>query len=216
MLRQAPVQTEDMRLALGEALRRRRKELALNMQTVADRSGLSVGFISQVERGLTSPSLGSLASISAALGLDLTKLLDLPPASDQTRRDVRQPYQVPGADMTYERISTVFEGSQLHSVIVHEPPGHRVEPISHPGEEMFYILSGAITVELEGKVDILRTGDSIHFDSSRVHSTWNHTTDWAAMLWCGTMDVFGTAPPPIHKPDEGRTAPETKTGEEQE
>ena len=101
--------------------------------------------------------------------------------------------------MSYERVSTAFEGSQLHSVIVHEPPGHRAEPISHEGEEMFFVLAGSITVEIEGAVEVLHQGDTIHFDSRRTHSTWNHTNETASVLWCGTMDVFGDAPNPIHK-----------------
>jgi len=64
---------------------------------------------------------------------------------------------------------------------------------------MFYVIDGEITVEIEGDAEILRKGDSIHFNSKRVHSTWNHATKTASILWCGTMDVFGDAPAPIHK-----------------
>lgn len=170
------------------------------MQQVADRAGLSVGFISQVERGLTAPSLASLVSLSEVLETHISTFLQQPEAAQETTRQTsRATYSVPGAPPSYERLSTSFAGSQLHSVIVHEPPGHRVEPISHRGEEMFYMLNGEITVEIEGKPLILRQGDSIHFDSRRVHSTWNHTSDIASLMWCGTMDIFGDAPAPIHK-----------------
>jgi len=170
------------------------------MQHVADEAGLSVGFISQVERGLTTPSLGSLASLAEVLGTNISSFLDQPQPISQTTRELhRLSYSVGDAAVSYERLSTRFGGSQLHSVIVHEPPGHRIEPISHRGEEMFYILDGEITVEIEGDVEILRKGDSIHFDSRRIHSTWNHSSESASILWCGTMDVFGNAPTPIHK-----------------
>lgn len=170
------------------------------MQRVADEAGLSVGFISQVERGLTAPSLGSLATIARVLDLRLSDILDQPDGdAETTRQKARRQFGVPGAPLSYERISTAFQGSQLHSVIIHEPPGHRTEPISHEGEEMFFILSGAITVEIEGNVEVLSEGDTIHFDSRRTHSTWNHSDKPASILWCGTMDVFGDAPSPIHK-----------------
>ncbi|MEM7319920.1 MAG: helix-turn-helix domain-containing protein, partial [Pseudomonadota bacterium] len=52
-----PRASSEKPLDLGQSIRLRRKELGLTMQTVADAAGLSVGFISQVERGLTSPSL---------------------------------------------------------------------------------------------------------------------------------------------------------------
>lgn len=184
---------------LGSLLRARRKELGLTMQVVADAAGLSVGFISQVERGLTAPSLSSLAGISEILETPMSKFLSQPDAGDMSRQASRVSYSVPGAEVSYERVSTTFSGSQLHSVIVHEPPGHRSEPISHKGEEIFYILAGKITVEIEGERTIMAVGDTIHFDSKRVHSTWNHGTETASILWCGTMDVFGEAPAPIHK-----------------
>mgnify|MGYP000235820116 CR=1 FL=1 len=56
-----------------------------------------------------------------------------------------------------------------------------------------------ITVEIEGERKIMAVGDTIHFDSTRIHSTWNHGTETASILWCGTMDAFGEAPAPIHK-----------------
>lgn len=200
MLKELDPTPEQIRLSLGEVLRGRRKELRFSMQHVADQAGLSVGFISQVERGLTSPSLGSLASIAKVLDLRLGEIMDTQGQGQETTRKTARPvYRIPGAEQSYERISTAFEGSKLHSVIVHEPPGHRIEPISHVGEEIFFILAGSITVEIEGKVDILSQGDTIHFDSRRVHSAWNHTDQPASILWCGTMDVFGDAPEPIHK-----------------
>lgn len=200
MLKAASDSGTDMRDSIGEALRLRRKELKLSMQRVADEAGLSVGFISQVERGLTAPSLGSLVSIARVLGLPLSSLLTQPNAeTETTRQDRRSTYRVPGAPLAYERLSTTFDGSQLHSVIMHEPPGHRSEPISHIGEEMFYILAGSITVEIDGEVQVLNQGDSVHFNSRRTHSSWNHTDQPASILWCGTMDVFSDAPAPIHK-----------------
>jgi len=199
---------------LGESLRAKRKGLGLTMQYVADQAGLSVGFISQVERGITTPSLASLVSLADVLKTDITSFLRSPPSSEQTTHKVdRLAYSVAGADVSYERLSTSFNGSKLHSVIVHEPPGHRVEPISHKGEEMFYVIDGEITVEIEGETEILRKGDSIHFNSRRVHSTWNHTTKTASILWCGTMDVFGDAPAPIHKEAAIAAALKNKTGE---
>ncbi|EAR51883.1 probable transcriptional regulator [Oceanicola granulosus HTCC2516] len=170
------------------------------MQTVADEAGLSVGFISQIERGLTAPSLSSLATIAEVLGASIPEFLDRPKrGSETTRQAMREVFALAASDMSYERISSSFRGSQLYSVIVHEPPGHRGEPISHRGEEMFFVLAGEVTVEIEGTIDVLRSGDSVHFDSTRVHSTWNDTDRTASFLWCGTMDIFGDAPGPIHE-----------------
>lgn len=188
-------------LTLGEKLRKRRKLRKLTMQRVADEAGLSVGFISQVERNLTVPSLSSLASIARVLGAHISTFLDQPGSdSDTTRHDSRISYTTGNKGLSYERLSASFAGSTLRSVLVHEKPGSRGEPISHEGEELMLVLKGQLTVELDGSRTLLNEGDSIHFDSRRTHSTWNHTSEVTTIIWCGTMDIFGEGEPdPIHR-----------------
>lgn len=188
-------------VSVGEKLRLRRKELKLTLSDVAHGAGLSVGFISQVERNITAPSLGSLASIATLLQLPVNAFLDGSANNEEFTRVAERPiFAVKGADVSYERLSSTFAGSTIHSVIIHEQPGHRVEPISHEGEEMFYIISGEVTVEIDGQKSKLKQGDSVHFNSRRTHSIWNHTNNTTSILWCGTMDIFGDEnPEPIHK-----------------
>lgn len=182
----------DARVSLGERLRRRRRELALTLKEVGEAAGLSVGFMSQIERDIAAPSLSSLASVARVLGTDVGEFLSQPSgATPATRHNQRAVYSVHGNALSYERLSATFPGNVLRSVIIHEPPGHRSEPIAHEGEEIFFILDGAITVEVEGERTILEAGDSIHFPSTRTHSTWNHTDREAAILHTCTMDVFG-------------------------
>ena len=181
--------------ALGIRLRDRRKALKLTLQDVADGAGLSVGFISQVERDLTIPSLSSLASIAGVLEMPVSDFLSQPEGrTPHTRSAKREVYSLHAKSLQYERLSSSFPGSLLNSVIVHEPPGHRSEPISHEGEEMFYVLAGEITVEVEGEATVLAKGDSIHFDSTRRHSSWNHTAGTVTILHVCTLNVFDDTP----------------------
>lgn len=183
---------EDPENTLGERLRLRRKELKLSMKEVAVSSGLSIGFISQVERGLTSPSLTSLTAIANFLRSDVTNFLSQPKSkSSITRNEERDVYTINKNGLQYERLSDSFPGHTLNSVIIHEMPGHRSESISHEGEEFFFILEGAITIYIDGVVNILEAGDSLHFDSSRSHSAWNHTNKVTTVLHVCTMNVFG-------------------------
>ncbi len=178
--------------SLSEKLRARRRTLGLTLKDVADRAGLSVGFISQIERGITTPSLSSLVSVSHVLGVEVGEFLSQPKGDEAiTHHDSRPVYAISENSLRYERISSSFPGHVLRSVIVHEPPGHRAEPIAHEGEEMLFVLEGVITAEVDGVRSILEKGDSIHFPSSKVHSTWNHSDQPATILWTGTMDVFG-------------------------
>ena len=184
MEKNSTVIQEDPENSLGERLRIRRKELKLSMKEVAISSGLSIGFISQVERGLTSPSLTSLTSISNFLSQPKSK-------SPITRHKERDVYTINNNGLQYERLSDSFPGHILNSVIIHELPGYRTESVSHEGEEFFYILEGAITIYIDGKVNILETGDSLHFDSSKSHSAWNHTDKSTTLIHVCTMNVFG-------------------------
>ena len=177
---------------LGMRLRNRRKELGLTLQAVADGAGLSVGFISQVERDLTSPSLTSLLAIAQVLDMSVADILVAPGGDSAMTRQSRRPVYGPDPDVFgYERISANFPGHVLSGVIIHESPGYRSEPIRHEGEEMFFMLEGSITVEVDGNCTVLHPGDSIHFDSMRRHSTWNHTVSPARILHVCTIDVFG-------------------------
>lgn len=177
---------------LGVRLRARRRELGLTLKEVADGAGLSVGFISQVERGLTAPSLSSLVSISHVLGTEISTFLEQPRADRSfTRHDQRQTYRIEGHTLTYERVSSSFPGQKVHSVIINMPPGYRSEPIAHEGEELEFVLDGSVTSELEGETVVLQAGDSVHYPSSRRHALWNHTDRMTVVLWVGTMDLFG-------------------------
>ncbi len=176
-------------------LRSRRQELGLTLKEVADRTGLSVGFISQIERGITMPSITSLIAVARDLDVHVSYFLAQPKATaPTTRHDQRLHYAVGSSSVTYERLSSSFPGNVLRSVLIHEPPGYRSEPIAHEGEEMFFMVDGSITVEVEGERFLLEAGDSLHFPSMRVHSTWNHTLQPAIVLHTCTMDVFGDEP----------------------
>lgn len=181
--------------ALGPRIRDRRHALGLTLNEVALASGLSVGFISQVERGITGPSLSSLLAISRALEVDISYFLS-PPAPDgpATHHDQRVAYGVGNAQRRYERLSATFSGSSLSGLIIHEPPGRNDIRMAHEGEEMLYVLDGDLTVDLGGNHVILQPQDSIHFAGSTPHTWWNHTDRVTTMLWVGTFDVFGGRP----------------------
>lgn len=183
-------------IPLGQRLRDRRLALDLTLKDVADRAGLSVGFISQIERGIAVPSLTSLISVCRVLKAEVGDFLAQPRGDKPiTRHHQRPVYAVGGNAISYERLSAAFPGNVLRSVIIHEPPGFRSEPMSHEGEEIYFILEGALTVEIDGEPNILEAGDSIHFPSTRTHVTWNHTTSNTTILHTCTMDVFGDGMP---------------------
>jgi transcriptional regulator with XRE-family HTH domain len=193
---QAQIAVADQSGSLGTRLRLRRQELGLTLKEVADGAALSVGFISQIERDITIPSLTSLINVCRVLKSEVGDFLQQPRGDKPvTRHDQRPIYALGSNAITYERVSASFPGNVLRSMIIHEPPGFRSEPMSHEGEEIFFILEGALTVEIDGQRTILEGGDSIHFPSTRTHVTWNHTNRPTTVLHTCTMDVFGDGMP---------------------
>lgn len=177
---------------IGIKVRDRRRELGLTLQEIADATNLSVGFISQLERDLTAPSLSSLATIARVLKAEIADFLVVPGGdSSLTRLNKREPYTLNQGSLIYERLTSKFPGHVLSGVIMKEEPGHRSPPMCHEGEEFFFVLEGSITCEVGGEKTVLTQGDSIHFNSNEMHSTWNHTLETASILVICTMDIFG-------------------------
>lgn len=195
-------QIESETYPMGHRLRERRVDIGLTLKQVADGAGLSVGFISQVERGITMPSLSSLVSICKVLKTDVSTYLQQPRNQSRlSRHGQREVYSLVNAStrvgaqpITYERVSSNFPGRHMHSVLMNIPPGYKSESISHDGEEMLYVLSGEVTSIVNDNHAILQAGDAEHFPSTHPHSVWNHTQSMAVALWVGTQELFGEEP----------------------
>ena len=144
---------------------------------------------------MASPSLTSLAAIARTLGLELGELFSVPEGGSLMTRAKERPNNFfDEHSYNYERLSANFPGHVLNSVLVHKHPGDRREASRHEGEEIHFVLEGSITFELDGKANVLKAGDSIHFSSNLPHSSWNHTSETAKVLVVVTMDLFGDSP----------------------
>ena len=166
----------------------------MTLRDVADEASLSVGFISQIERGIATPSLTSLVEIARALGLDPGALLGLPSSNGATiPHDDRQTFAVSESGPDYERISTGDGSMALNGLVTHFPPGYMsAETTRHEGEELFYVLSGELELELNGERSRLKPGDAAHYSSALPHQMRNPTNRPTSILWVGTINLFGT------------------------
>ena len=160
---------------IGKKLNTLRKSKSLTLQQVSNLSGLSVAFLSQVERELTSPSVSSLASIARALEVAPSFFFP-PPASNGllVRSYARQPFHMDDAEVTYARLGGDFSQRSLEPLFVTYPPHYESEESSHPGEEFYYILDGQLIILLENTSHMLNVNDSIHFSSETKHQLQNN------------------------------------------
>ena len=154
----------------GPVIRQRRKALGMTLEDVAKATKLTIGFLSQVERGISSPSLSSFQRIAGALQTSLEQLIKVPePYSEFVSKDDRQTYVLGKSKRLYEKLGPGFPGALFYPTIIHRPPGHISEHMEHEGEVFCYLLSGSLEYHLGDKVFIMTPGDSIHHDTSKPH-----------------------------------------------
>lgn len=187
---QSPAQ-QSAQPRVGALIRARRRQLHMTLQALGEAAGLSVGFLSQVERDQATPSLGALAGIARGLGVDIDYFVATPSIGNGvTRAGSRQTFSLPGSSVMYERLHAEFPGRGLSSFVMIVPPGHHSEMVHHEGDELLYVLDGEIAQTVDGETIRLGAGDSLHFRGSSNHSWANESDRPARILWTGTMALL--------------------------
>lgn len=183
--------SHDVRPKVGALVRARRKQLHMTLQDLGDAADVSVGYLSQLERDLATPSLGTLTQIARSLDVGVDYFISTPKAGDAlTRAGERAQFSVDGSSVIYERLGAEFPGSVLSSFILHVPSGYRSETVHHEGEEMIFVLDGTITQRVDDQEMVISAGDSLHFRGNRPHSWSNESDSPAKLLWVGTLTMF--------------------------
>ena len=171
---------------VGERLRAIRALRRCTLRTVAERSGLSESFLSQVERGRSNASIASLRRIADALGVSVSDLFEPtgPPRPRVLRRDDRPAltFGVLGRKL----LLTPKPLSHLEVFVGELDPGGSTgtEQYAHgDSEELFVVLHGTVQLELGGELHELEQGDSIDYRSSTPHRISNIGDELAEVMW---------------------------------
>ncbi len=152
---------------LGVGLRARRRALGKTLQQVADECGLTVGFISQIERGISVPSLASLCSVANALETSVDRFLLQAPMRQHSivsHSGTRPADSVGGPERCYEFLERGFPEALLNAALTHVPPGYTSEIMTHAGEEFLYIVRGEMIYDVDDKTDHLKPGRHCTFN----------------------------------------------------
>jgi len=180
---------------LGSAVRKARIEKQLTVQQLADKAGLSPSFISQLERGLVNPSLGSLVKISAALNIPVLSLLSTSGREKTskliTRSTERKRITVPNSQVIYQILSPDTNRT-IEALLAEIEPCQRKEDelVSHEGEEFIYVVEGELKIRLDKETYFLRKGDSIQFSSMIPHSLSNPGKEKTVLVIAQTPPSF--------------------------
>ncbi|HEY8709567.1 MAG TPA: cupin domain-containing protein [Burkholderiaceae bacterium] len=189
--------TDDQKAGLGVQLRQRRRVKAMTLSALSQQSGMSVGLLSQIERGLSSPSLKSLTRICAALGIPLSWLFDNGPAADPAekglvvRRGSRRRLDLGSFGVTKELLSPDL-GGEMQIYLVSIQPGGQSGPetYTHRGEEGGLVLSGSLELTVDGRIVVLYEGDSFRFSSALPHRFSNPGTTRTNVVWANSLAFY--------------------------
>jgi transcriptional regulator with XRE-family HTH domain len=154
---------------LGGRVRALRRERGLTLKGLGRLAGLSHPFLSQVERGLANPSLGSVERIAAALDVSVAHLW-APPRRGEAVRVVRRD-EGGAEEHNGVRVRDVLGEPGAPAMREWSARGRRwpEEPELRTGDVAIYVARGAIEVEVAGDVHALGEGDALRFDGSIPH-----------------------------------------------
>ena len=170
---------------IGKKLRTLRLGLQLTQQELANRLGLTKGYISQVENNLTSPSLQTLFSILDVLGSNVHSFF----SSEEEQIIVcKKENQIvhPSKEMKHmlTEIAPHMIKFEMEPVMIDIEPGGQSEMHqAHPGEEFGYVLEGQIVLVFNQKRFSLRKGESFYFQANKEHYIINQSQTPAKVLW---------------------------------
>lgn len=173
-----------MAQAIGERIKGLRLSSQLTLEELAARSNLTKGFISQVERDLTTISLENLTLILTALDTSLAEFF----AEEEEkpvvfRRQDRRSMEWGGV----QNLEVLVPGGTnrtMDPTVVHLAPGEAFGcERPHEGEELGYVLSGTVRLKVSKKSWVLKPGECFYYRANRHHEVRNEGSHAAQILW---------------------------------
>ena len=177
---------------IGQKVRELRIAKNLTQEELADRSELSKGFISQLERDLTSPSIATLVDILQCLGTNLNEFF-----SDDEEEQVvfgdEDYFEKKDTDLknTIEWIIPNAQRNMMEPIRLTLAPGGATYPdLPHEGEEFGYVLQGSVKIHVGNKVYKAKKGESFYFTPHAKHYIEASSSSGARLIWVSTPPSF--------------------------
>ncbi|WDP89100.1 MAG: helix-turn-helix transcriptional regulator [Desulfobacter sp.] len=161
--------------SISRNIKKLRTQKGMTLQDLADRTGLTKGYLSKVERAQKAPPYSTLTKIATGLGVEITTLLagGAPPrdvrlflSRKSDREIIRETDQFAGYD--YEILAEGKAGKNMEPFIIHAP-WEITRTYTHEGEETIYVMEGQLEFHYGEEVIVLNAGDNIYFDSIVPH-----------------------------------------------
>lgn len=175
---------------IGNKLKELRVLKGLTQEELADRSELSKGFISQLERNLTSPSITTLMDILQCLGTSIGEFFNEAP--DEQIVFGKQDYFVKEDTEYKNEIKWIIPNAQKNTIepiyLTLQAGGSTCPDTPHEGEEFGYILQGAVSIHLGNKTYKAKKGESFYYTADKTH--FLSSKNGATLIWVSSPPSF--------------------------
>ena len=175
---------------IGNKLKELRVLKGLTQEELADRSELSKGFISQLERNLTSPSITTLMDILQCLGTSIGEFFNEAP--DEQIVFGKQDYFVKEDTEYKNEIKWIVPNAQKNTIepiyLTLQAGGSTCPDTPHEGEEFGYVLQGAVSIHLGNKTYKAKKGESFYYTADKTH--FLSSKNGATLIWVSSPPSF--------------------------
>lgn len=175
---------------IGNKLKELRVLKGLTQEELADRSELSKGFISQLERNLTSPSITTLMDILQCLGTSIGEFFNEAP--DEQIVFGKQDYFVKEGTEYKNEIKWIIPNAQKNTIepiyLTLQAGGSTCPDTPHEGEEFGYVLQGAVSIHLGNKTYKAKKGESFYYTADKTH--FLSSKNGATLIWVSSPPSF--------------------------
>ena len=176
---------------IGDKIKRTRLKLGLTQEELAARTELSKGFISQLERNLTSPSIATLIDILEALGTDIADFFTTGDADEKVVFTPDDMFESEDSDLG-SKVCWLVPNAQkndLEPILVTLGEGGKTfEDEPHEGEEFGYVLGGSISIVIGSKIFKAQKGESFYFEAKYKHHL--ESKKGAVIIWVSAPPSF--------------------------
>jgi DNA-binding transcriptional MerR regulator/mannose-6-phosphate isomerase-like protein (cupin superfamily) len=175
--------------AIGPRLRRLRAKRAVSLAEVAAAAGISIGFLSALERSQMSASVGTLRRLARYYRTNILDFFDTTELNTRLVRPAKRKVLEAGPGVRMELLAWGNKVMEPHLFRI-APDAGSGESYSHEGEEFLFVLRGELQIALDGEEYRLKRGDSFYFESATPHRWKNPGRSETWLLWVNTPPTF--------------------------
>ena len=175
---------------IGHKIKQLRVQNGLTLEELASRSELTKGFLSQLERNLTSPSISTLEDILEALGSSLSDFFK-EEKDEQTVFQKKDFFVDERDDYTINWIVPNTQKNDMEPILIEIPHGGKsfsVRP--HGGEEFGYVVDGTAVLIAGDKRYVIKKGETFYMTGKDFHYITNEKAKTAKIIWVSTPPLF--------------------------